>query len=114
MVNLNVESLGFTKEEIETILNRFSCKLNVEDWESIKLFENDGALFNYLYIEDDDAKDSLTNLLMELATISEKDLRKNKSVAEYMIGYDEDRLKLPSGRWVYFTQDLVLKDRRGE
>lgn len=111
MLDSNIESLGFTKEDIEVICKRLTCRLDLEDWESMQLYENDEALFRYLFIEDED-KESMTWLLLDIAGISAKDLKNSKSVMEYMIadgGYS--RLKLPSGRWVTFSEELLWKDK---
>ncbi|MED4013279.1 hypothetical protein P4606_21635 [Priestia aryabhattai] len=106
-----IKSLGFTKEDIEVICKRLTCRLDLEDWESMELFENDEALFKYMFIEDE-TKESLTASLLDMAKIPIKDLKNSKSLMEYMIADDGySILKLPSGRWVTFSENLLWKDK---
>jgi hypothetical protein len=86
MYQLEIGSLGFTKDEIETISNHFLCNLNFEDWESMSLFDNNEELANYFSIEEHD-DESLE---------------------------DDNCLKLPSGRWVVFTEELMDKEIKAQ
>lgn len=118
MINLDSESylyekeiaaLGFSEEDREAIWHKFSCRIIMEDWKSMKLFENDAEIFKYLYIEDTD-KESLIETILEMCEISNEDLHDGQSLMEYMINDDEYRLKLPSGKWVIFPEKLLYKD----
>lgn len=103
------EALGFTEEDIEAIWLHFTCRPDLEDWKSMRLFENDDAIFKYLFIEDED-KESITETLLEMARMPVDDLKDGKSLMEYMIEDGESRYKLPSGKWVIFTDELLRKD----
>lgn len=109
MFDFDIKSLGFTEEDIDTIEAKIFCSLSLEDWESMLLFENDEAIFKYLFIDDED-KESLIDTLLEMGKISVKDLDDGQSLMEYMIEADENRFKLPDGKWVIFTDELIRKD----
>lgn len=110
MFDFDIESLGFTKEDIEAIKKHFLCSISLEDWESMLLFENAKEIFKYLFIEDED-KESITETLLEMARISVEDLEDGQSLMEYMIEDGEYRFKLPSGRCVIFTDELLQKEK---
>lgn len=110
MFDFDIKSLGFTEVEIKAIEEHFFCDLSDEDWESMQLFENEEDLFKYLFIEDEN-KVSIIDTLLEMGKISVKDLKDVQSLMEYMISNDEDTLKLPSGKWVRFSDDLLRRDK---
>lgn len=86
MFELEIESLGFTKEEIKDIVDHFSCNLDLEDWESMRLFDNNADLANYFSIEEQD-DESLE---------------------------DDNCLRLPTGRWVVFLDELMVKELKAQ
>ncbi len=106
---LEIKNLGFTTKDTDEILRRFSCRLGLEDWESMKLYENDEAIFKYLFIEGED-KESIAESFLEISRINVSDLDEGQSLMEYMIEEDESRLKLSDGKWVVFPEDLLRKD----
>lgn len=110
MFDFDIKSLGFTEEDINTIKEHFSCNIRLEDWESMLLFENEEAIFKYLFIDNED-KESIINTLLEMGKISLEDLKDGQSIMGYMIDTDEDRFKLPDGKWVIFTDELLHKDK---
>jgi len=113
MFDFDIEALGFTEVDIEAIGNHFSCSsLSYEDWESMELFENDEVIFEYLFI-DNQEKESIINTLLEMGKISVEDLDEGQSLMEYMIE-DDEYFKLPNGRWVRFTDELLRKDKMAQ
>lgn len=62
-----IKELGFKEGEMEAIENHFSCTLNLDDWESIEIIEE----------EEEES---------------------------------ENFFKLPTGRMVYFPDDLLHKE----
>lgn len=107
--DFDIEALGFTKKDIEAIGNQFLYSLELEDWESMLLFENEEAIFKYLFIDDED-KESLIDTLLEMGNISVEDIEDGQSLMEYMIEDGEYRFKLPDGKWVIFTDELLHKE----
>lgn len=73
------------------------------------LFENEEAIFKYLFIENED-KESITSTLIEIAKISIGDIEDGQSLMEYMIEADDERFKLPHGKWVIFSDELLRKE----
>lgn len=109
LIDFEIKSLGFTEEDIEAIEGHFFCNISFEDWESMQLFENEEAIFKYLFIEDED-KESIIDTLLEMGKISMKDLKDGQSLMEYMIGDNDNIFKLPDGKWVIFSDELLRRD----
>lgn len=106
-------ALGFSKEDIDDIWHHFSYTLSMADWKSILLFENDEEMFKYVYIEDNDDKESLIEIIFEMGKVSKEVLIEGESVINHMIevGTDEElTMKLSSGKWVVFTEELLHKE----
>jgi hypothetical protein len=110
MFDFDIKSLGFSEEDINKIQSQFLCSISLEDWESMMLFENEEAIFKYLFIDNED-KESLIDTLLEMGKISVEDLDDGQSLMEYMIEDDDRCFKLPVGKWVKFTDDLLHKDK---
>lgn len=109
MFDFDIEVLGFTEEDIEAIKKHFLCNISPENWELMALFEDEEAIFKYLFIDNED-KESIINTLLEIGKISLEDLEDGQSLMEHMIEEDENRIKLPNGKWVIFSDELLHKE----
>lgn len=109
MLDFDVKDLGFTEDDIADIKGNFEYTLNLEDWESITLLENDEELLRYLFIIDQD-RDSLIDTILELSKVNESDLGEKQSVLEYMVDGNNTIFKLSNGRWAVFQYELIHKD----
>jgi len=109
MLDFDIKALGFAEVDIEEIKNHFLYSLDLEDWESMRLFDNTEAIFKYLFIDDED-KESIIDTLLDMGKIVVRNLKEGQSVMEYMIENDECTFKLTSGKWVMFHDDLLRKE----
>ncbi|MEH6890169.1 hypothetical protein V7024_10710 [Bacillus sp. JJ864] len=109
MLDFDIKDLGFTEDDIAEVWGHFEYRLQFEDWESMLLFENNEEIFKYLYIDNQDTE-SIIDTLLEMGKISVDDLKEGQSAIEYMIECDNSIFKLPAGRWVIFSRELLHKE----
>ncbi|HFK1537616.1 TPA: hypothetical protein ACGXMY_005672 [Bacillus cereus] len=108
MLGFDLELLGFTEDDIIEIEGNFDFTLELEDWESIALFENDEEFLRYL--SDDKDRESLIVTLLEMSAITGSILEDNQSVLEYQLENDKNFFRLPKGRWAVFSEELIHKN----
>lgn len=108
MLDFDLELLGFTEDDIADIQRNFEYRLELEDWESIALFENDEELLLYLVKGHD--TESLIVTLLEMSAVNGSDLEDNQSVLEYQVEGTKTIFRLPNGRWAVFSDELIHKD----
>lgn len=108
MLEFDLGLLGFTEDDIAEIQGNFEYTLELEDWESIALFESDEEFL--LYLVKDQDKESLIVTLLEMSTIKGSYLEDDQSVLEYQVEGTKTIFKLPNGRWAVFSEELIHKD----
>ncbi|PGC22778.1 hypothetical protein COM23_21000 [Bacillus wiedmannii] len=108
MLDFDLELLGFTEDDIAEIQGNFEYRLELEDWESIALFENDAEFL--LYLVKDHDKESLIVTLLEMSAVNGSNLEDNQSVLEYQVEGNKTIFKLSNGRWAVFSEELIHKD----
>ncbi|PHE75228.1 hypothetical protein COF47_17670 [Bacillus wiedmannii] len=108
MLEFDLGLLGFTEDDIAEIQGNFEYTLELEDWESIALFESDEEFL--LYLVKDQDKESLIVTLLEMSAINGSNLEANQSVLEYQVEGTKTIFKLPNGRWAVFSEELIHKD----
>ncbi|PRT01309.1 hypothetical protein C6356_28120 [Bacillus wiedmannii] len=108
MLEFDLGLLGFTEDDIAEIQGNFEYTLELEDWESIALFESDEEFL--LYLVKDQDKESLIVTLLEMSAINGSNLEVNQSVLEYQVEGTKTIFRLPNGRWAVFSEELIYKD----
>ncbi|MGE1044092.1 hypothetical protein ACQGRZ_28650 [Bacillus wiedmannii] len=112
LLEIELKEKGFTEDDIAVISNHFECDVNILDWEEIMLFENDEAIFNYYFIDDQD-KEAILETLLKMGRVTPEDLEDGQTVMGYMVDDgDEAIFKLSNGRWAVVSQDLLDKEAR--
>ncbi|HDR8009326.1 hypothetical protein OCB08_21800 [Bacillus cereus] len=112
LMDLEIMDFGFTKEEIEEIRNNFECTPNILDWEQMILFKSDEEIFRYFFIDEQD-KETIIETLLEMGRVSTDDLDDHQTVMGSMLDdCDESVFKLPNGRWVVFSDELLAKEAK--
>lgn len=108
MLGFDLELLGFTEDDIVEIEGNFEFTLELEDWESIALFESDEEFLRYL-VEGKD-REALIVTLLEMSAITGSNLEANQSVLEYQLENDKTFFRLPNGRWAVISEELIHKN----
>ncbi|MFD6509228.1 hypothetical protein [Bacillus sp. NPDC060175] len=112
LMELEIMDLGFTKDDIEEIRNNFECTPNLVDWEEMILFKSDEEIFKHRFIDEQD-KEAIIETLLEMGEVSAEDLEDGQTVMGYMVDNGDDTIfKLPNGRWVIFSHELLGKEAR--